>query len=350
MGTFMCKNILRFVIFFLPLIGLVLFFNYRVDPAGLLEPSGKYAAELMLAGNNAAPVSGNLNEREKMDYLLQNMDAVEYAVLGPSLSITVDKEMAHDFSFANLSISGMKLIEFLRAVAIMDQRGILPEKMLVCFDMSWFTTRVDVEHFSELLASDEVRVTDSSSARDILNHWERLLSLTYFQDSISSFLENGMPPAEKVFVPPADYTGAYWQADGTRIYAQDYQNTTADTAKQIAQEYTFSEEYDGEIDEHNIILLEESLSYLQQQGVAIKIMQVPYHPILWERVQQMEDEREKVMRFEEEVLMLAECLSIPVVGSQCYQNLPGCSEEDFWDARHMRRESIRELFDLRIGE
>ena len=345
----MYKNILRLTAFFFPLLCLLLFFNYRVDPAGFFDSSGKQIAELMLNGSNAAPVSGNCNERQKLDYLLQNMDAVEYTVLGPSLSITVDKEMAGEPSFANLSISGMALNEFLRAVAIMSQRDILPQKMLICFDMAWFTAQLGGESFSELLVTDGLRVSDNSTASGVMNHWKELLSLTYFQDSISSFWKNEAS-AQKVFVPSESYTGPYWQTDGTYVYAQDYQNVTVNDAKQKAQDYIFSETYDRAIDEHNIAILEECLSYLQQQGVMIKIMQVPYHPVLWEQVQQMEEESEKVLRYEEEVLSLAKRRSITVVGSQCYQNLPGCSEEDFWDARHMRCESIRDLFDLHIGE
>lgn len=344
----MRKNFFRLGIFFFPLLCLVMIFNYRMDPAELFHSSGAQAARLMLTGKSVASASGNFNEREKMDYLIKNMDAVEYVVMGPSLSITIDKDMARTESFANLSISSMRLEELLRAVAIMKQYDVLPKKMLICFDMSWFTLPVETEHFSELLDMDQLNVFYGSSTSGIFNHWKELFSLTYFQDSISYCLQNGIPEAGKVFVPPADYTGAYWKADGTHVYAEAARSQTVEGAKQRASEYSFPEACEHPLNEHNVVLLEECLSYLQQQGVAIKIMQVPYHPVLWERVQQVDDEREKVRQFDADVRSLAERLGIPVVGGQFYETLPGCSEEDFLDGRHMRAESIRTLFDLRI--
>ena len=84
-------------------------------------------------------------------------------------------------------------------------------------------------------------------------------------------------------------------------------------------------------------------AYAKERGVNIVILLSPYHPLTYDYVTEHADEFKGFLQTEPAVRKLASKHDIKVFGSYNPHNIPGVTEEDFYDGLHPSSDCLRKI-------
>lgn len=367
------KKWVQAVIFLAPVVLLVVGLNYVVDPGNLFRNASEQLAELELQGNSGYVVSGNLEERDVAEYLIQGMDeAAEIIAVGPSLVRWVNSDMVKSDSYYNLGVSSGSGYDILAIIGELIRYDRLPEKMLFCVDSLFFDKPIMEAHpefWQE--RKDDIRYCLDTIGADIpepiepsLSDWtnniveyRQLLSITYFQSSVEYISLNGINMPQMVGKVYEGYEGAYYLKDNARVSSLAVQNVSAEEVSADITEYINDHSKNsnrstldnavtpGEhVNEEMKDIFEALIGYLQNQGIEIKFFFHPFPQQIWDYMEETQNypivtETEAVAR------EVAAKYNIEIIGSYNPYDV-GCSVEDFQDYRHLKQEALVKYFDF----
>lgn len=349
----------------IPLICLLVITNIYEDPANVFHNESKEIAESIVDGNAAYSATGNGNEREVKKNLIMVMpDEVDCIAVGPSLVMCVNKDIVGTDSFINLGVSGGDIYDFLAQFGLMDIYGKNTKRVIICVDSYSFDESIYAaesasnaalmpytQYMLQILNGEEPSPVDSDNSNNIKTKVEQAFSISYFQASWEQVIRNGTYAMndKRWGVVTEDFDGSkpYYGVDGSWTYAASYQANDINYVLEQCAEYDIESQfaYDRHISEYSKDIFEKLIVYLIDQGIEVELFLCPLAPSLWDRVE-AEEAHYAIL---DEITVFAKEMSnkydLKITGTYNPYEL-GIKDEDFYDARHVKRELMGEFFDF----
>lgn len=357
----MKKQWIKLCIFIMPMLLILVITNFCVDSANLFHDVSKGVSESILDGERVYITSGNLDERDVKANLIINMpESVDCVAVGPSLVMGINQEITGNDSFYNLGVSRAGYYDILAQFGLMKVYNKKVDRVIFCVDSVFFDPQIDqndrrfealqeyAQYMEYILNSEEATIPEKNGT-GILDNWTQLFSLTYFQTSMSIVKANGVGcfVEDRYGICEEDYPGAYYMSDASWIYPIEYQQLTVDFVESDAEQR--GENFAGVItpnaymDEKRIEMFVKLVEYLKGKGIEVEFYLCPFSPSLWERVDWTQ--YPIIAELESFIRTYAEENKIKVTGAYNPYEL-GMTDEDFLDARHVRREALEKYFDF----
>lgn len=371
------KTFLRILCFALPILVLLTGLNAVVDPASIFHESvPEQMANSILAGNDTYVSSGNMDERATVAYRILNAKhRSKITAVGPSLIMCLSSDMVGSSSFTNYGESSANFYDTMTVIELLNEKDLLPEYMILCVDTMMF----DREHFAydqrwvqrasyaaammDRLKIDDTELrkvapvgstgktdADSGFTADKL---QQLFSFSYFQQSLKLLVKNGFV-TKRIGIANPEYDGAFWHADGQHEYSEEYRNRTVEQAAASATAYVNKDmnksiTKNASLDRTCIDGFEKLIPYLNRNGTEVILFLTPFPPIVWEAINEDPQSWSIVLELQDYINDYAQRTHIRIIGSydpyEC-----GVDESDYYDNRHLRKESLAEHFDFRIAD
>jgi hypothetical protein len=363
----------RILLIFSPLIIVVMFTNYFVDPGGLFKVSREEGiAKIFAKGLNVANAS-NYDERLlQKHYIAADKNPKRIIVLGSSRAMQIDMGNLGSNVFFNHSVSGATIEDFFSICEMYEKRNKLPDTLILSLDpwllnknndqVRWQSLRKDALAFMNRMGEGEKRVDEffywyDCLIYDIERKWN-LFSLSYFQIAIR-YLVRHMPELIETWKMKKDYYATKLDnfdpknrldasiriSNGTIARGEkDISQMRGDVKAYASQNpvYSLGEFY--ELDKTNQRNFEQFIEYLQKKNTMIIFFLPPYHPFVYAYLINS-TQYQIIGQVETYFRTIGTKKHITVIGS--YD--PGwCSltEEDFYDGMHITREAMAKLSEL----
>lgn len=368
---------------FVPIIGLLIGVNYFVDPANLYKHIEKGIADILLSGKNAANV-GDRDERLVVKYYAQQVkDAPDVLVLGSSRTLEIDSKMLAGSRIYNASVSGATVRDDMAIYGMFRSRGLLPDEIILGLDPwllnarngqpRWTSVREYYEYTSTLSEQavkakqdgvsrtgpgweEQPRLTvraDPRKAELTREKYLNLLSPTYFQAGIKKLWKNYSSPGRDESAPVeatksmiADQ--AILRSDGSLSYPRAYRERDEATVSREARSYANAEPIYSlgafkELDPQAISDLEGFLDLLEMDGVNVRLVLIPYHPVVYKKLGNKYSSKYRLVPETEKYFRsLAVERGLPIIGS-FNPAVGGYTSSDFYDGMHLKREQVTRM-------
>lgn len=353
------------LLWFLPLLLLLIFTNYFVDPAGIYKSDSQYMAASLLEGNNVYFHAGNGDERGIKRYLISEMPGfVDCVTVGPSLVFGVRADAVQAESFYNLAVSGADFYDILAQFGLMELYGKRCGRVVFCVDSYFFdealystftrneTLKPYAEYMIGILNGEHMRAPEDNAYARLKAKASQLFSISYFQSALKWIGSSGVKEVletitaeENWGIAEADYEGGYYMTDGSLVYPREVQNNSAEYVQEDARNYDIETQFskNGHISAYSQEMFEKLISYLSDRDVEVDLYLCPLAPSLWNRVDN--EEYFILKELEQYANDVAERYGLKITGSYNPYNL-NMTDADFYDSRHVRHELLATYFDF----
>lgn len=318
--------------------------NYFVDPAGVYHPEieCKKIINGLSQGKNVANKGFNIDERFYKRMLVEELYSnknMDYVVLGPSRVFLIDTMTLHTCSVLNLGVSAAQVNDFISLYQICKDNGVKMKNIIIGCDATMFNItdtrwQTNERYYNEFLGNGQHL---SFRFDKIAN----LVSPSYFQDAIKTAVKDVLFRQDEI-IYTEDYVGEYGVShlDGSISYSSEYRNRSVAEVDREAGTWMHSTfNGSGSVDKKCVDEFELLIHTLKSEGVNIYFFYCPYHPIFYRRIKDNAAIKNGKAVFDR----IAKDNFCDVWGSFNPYEV-GCSNEDFYDAAHMRKESIDKLF------
>ncbi len=302
---------------FAALLAAVPVINYFGDASGLyISPrdssSPTAIAEALLEGSNLEGV-GNYNERLVRRIVVNSMDRREVVVLGSSRAamISADALGLDPEDMFNCGVAGGSLKDIIGFYGVLWQQQKLPDRVVIILDpwmlndnydltetrwkqavgdgyYNYLTGRMGLEADSSLLEIHPLADTDPSNDITGLGDLspqllQNLFSVTYFQSSLQLLSKQGFG---RSWTETDQQYGELelLRSDGSFCYPLSYRDTTYQQKLSYASQSIGNiiglEDYQN-LDSENLLLLEQFLESVKQDGVEVQLVLFPISNLLY---------------------------------------------------------------------
>lgn len=348
------------LVLLVPLLVAVVAVNYFVDQTGLFR-GDKYELELaqiLLAGD---PVSNfdQMDERQVLKLYIKNMAAADDTmVIGSSRGLQIDAAVAGATgSFYNLGMSGEDFYDIVGTISLLSEYDRLPKNLIMVLD-PWilntsegsYSKRSDPNAANEFL-TNTLGFSEPYTAEEKGKYSEALVDLDYFQKNVAYYFADHSDEER-----PARVTGDVCAQetptklpDGTLLYEESFRNwdqdkTDYDALTRANMPFSFGCDNYFQLNTTRCAEFEALIDFLQQRGVSLTFVLSPFHPTLYASAVAAKDTGTVgIMLSEEYFGKLAAAKGIPLYGSYDPAKA-NCTNADFYDGIHVRRERIRNYF------
>ena len=361
----MFKHITYKLLFFLPIILLTLFINYFVDPYSVFENSiEKDIAQHIIMGGSVYP--DIYNDRMVQKYLIFNKpNTHELIVLGSSRTMTLNKDIFPEFSFFNHSVVMSTLGDILAIYEMLIETDKEPNIVIIGVD-PWFFNRTNqhdrfgsigsyycnfinrLKESNRYVIQSDYHLCIINPIIHILKTISRLLSLEYFQLSITTLIESNNRKKEFKVSQNGDHNIALpiKLPDGSVFQGFELEKRTIFEVNNNVTTWIYSNIDELKnfhtIDQKRWDIFTSSILFLKNRGIKVVIVLPPYHPIAYNFFK--DNINYKIITdVENNVKTWSKDNNIPVIWS--YDPiLCGYDDSDFYDATHLRRKSVERNF------
>lgn len=353
------------LLWFLPLLFVVILTNYIVDPAGIYKNDSQFMAASLLEGNNVYFHAGNGDERGIKRYLISEMpDFVDCVTVGPSLVFGIRADSVQADSFYNLAVSGADFYDILAQFGLMELYGKHCGRVVFCVDSYFFdetlystftrneTLKPYAEYMIGILNGENSAAPEDSAFARLKAKVTQLFSISYFQSALKWVSSSGWKEVVETImsdenwgIAGEDYEGGYYMTDGSLVYPKEVQNNSAEYVEEDARNYDIETQFskNGHISSYSQEMFEKLIRYLTKQGVEVDLYLCPLAPSLWNRV----DNEDYFILNELEAYAneVAQRYDLKITGSYNPYKLH-MTDADFYDSRHVRHELLGTYFDF----
>lgn len=365
-------------LFILPLLCMVAAVNWYVDSYAYLRVTYDQIGEQM------AVHSMNVEGLEESDFndrnlllacLKQQKEAKEVIVAGSSRVMNFDHRMFGTESFYNTGLSESTFKDLLAVVGILEQNGLMPEKMIIGADAFLFNMSHNNDRWMELeqyavymeeqlediagparggaasaaavkqTGAGAEAATEAISQINTGRDHAKWLSLDYFRYNVA------LLPERKRFM--VSYTQD-WETerylkhyDGSISYQRslrevDVKDVEDFTRQSIEEQVVYRMTDFHEIDERSMELFAALITYLQERGVEVILYLPPYSPMLYGYIESA-DQYQITFQVEERIRQIAADKNVALHGSY---DPSGCNLEmtDLYDMYHVKTEKMMDTF------
>lgn len=343
----------------LPLICVILI-NLIGDSANLFHyETADKIADSILEGKSTY-ILGNPNGRLIKKALIEKMpDEVDTIVIGPSISMCINKEVAGTDSFYNLSVESGNYYDIFALFGLLELNNKKYNRVILCTDFDFFNKGKITTNMTEMFSSyydymfskihGEMPVFAEGMFEKNLSNlsrasWKQLISIQYFQPSFKILPQLIKDKGKRVGTVTDENAleHFYFKSDASWVYEGQYIARTEEFVKNDSRTYFWDplcapEEHLSEEVKQNFSLL---MDFLNKKNVNVDIYISPLAPSLYDQFDF--DSRPLLREGEDFINSYAQNHNIRVIGSYSPYKY-GLKDADFYDARHLRRESFKNI-------
>ena len=357
----MDKVLKKIIYLIMPVLLIVSFVNYIIDPANIYHNELiENMAEKLLEGNIIRSI-GDEDEGVRHELVVSELKrAPETLIVGSSHVIYIPFEYK---DYYNVGESGAKLGDIYAMIGLFDYYNLMPQKIVIGIDQWIF--KEDAYSLRNIsltnYANYEIDKVLIPSARNEINYIKNnpvvkkiseLISFSYFQSSLKNFrniddkvdatviIEENVEISEFVKVMP----------NGSRILGTNTKNTTEEIIEESEWQVTSNKPVSWLIDtgylnkvEDNIIQFEALVDTLLERGITVELYLPTWNPIIYDYCVKNK-EVSGGLEVEKYIRSMADKRGILVRGSY-NPKVTGMTVEAFWDWQHMKPEKMLESFD-----
>lgn len=352
------RLLLKGLLLVVPLALLLVQVNYAVDGSAILR-GDKYELEIATAwleGKAVGNFDNTINERSVMRLYVENLDAgLGTLVLGSSRAMQITAAIAgEEGAFFNSGMTGADRKDVFSTFYLFDRADKLPRNLIIAAD-PWLLFDSDAtlnfrsddnlyrEFLRERLGYEVEYVEEDDSVRR-----EALVSFAYFQENIVYHFTDHSSDVMPDILPDQllDYDYDIRTSDGTQYYSAEFRNreqgdididALALTGVDFPLLYGFTE-----VSAELARQFEDFLAYAESRGVQVTLVFTPFHPTYWDKL--VADANYSAVSAAEQTFRdIAARTGADVYGAYNPAEA-NCTNEDFYDGLHIRRESIGNYF------
>lgn len=355
---------LPLIIILFPFLVLLPLVNIITDPAGVFMDDSEEIAEAILSGEKPYVLSGNANERRMRQFMLRNLENADCFAVGSSVVMCVDQDMTGNALYYNLGESSADFYDILAEFAFMDIYGKMPSEIIFSVDTLFFDEenyekddnnkeyRPFSNYMIDKIEGKEPSIPEVDNYASLKIKMNRMFSVTYFQDAMFYIKNKGWDVMiDRIkghrwgLVGEGDYEGEYYVPDGSIVYPKSVRDNTSEDVRKDCEKYGITPfSRDSELSEKSLRVFEELISYLVMHGVNVKLFLCPVAPSLWKRINN-ESEYPMLFRLESFTRDIAAKKGLTVIGSYNPDAFE-LKNSDFYDARHIRPETLKRCFEF----
>lgn len=341
----------KFVIYvaslLIPVFSGIALVNYKIDPSHIY--SNKYVDKVVEGARLGLNVTnvGDMDERsykEKFASVYQGR-SFDYLVLGSSRAMTISEDAFDGSTVLNLGVSGCKIEDLMAFYEICKEYNVQYFNVIIGADPTLFndydegTRWKAIEHYYYRFIGTEKRKVS-------FEFWEKIkkiLDVSYARMAIKSlpkllFGNNDIDDLEYVETYMND--GATKRTDGSIYYAKAYRESPQESKDNLAMTWTHdSFKNFNSASEEKEVMFETLIDTFTNNRVQVILFRSPYHPLFYQRVRSMNGFQESMEYIDE----LGESKKVETVGYFNPENM-GLKNTDFYDAAHLRKEVVDEIF------
>jgi hypothetical protein len=265
--------------------------NYLVDPANIFTSKQYVAgiASILSLGHNVDNIS-NYNERLLQEQrILKLTQTPDIIVLGSSRVMEIGNDFFPGKAVLNCGVSHANIHDLVALVGLLDSLHQLPGEIFINMDPNligvdgtteWQSLQLYHDYFIRKYLHGDKRANDQYGSNEA-HKLSSLVSFPYFKKSVD-FLFTGS--TKKYYDIGTDRPRKYGRfSDGTICYPYSY--THPDTAK-IASDAWLNGLKEGisKPDSARLFLLTTMIDFLQQKGIRLHFIMLPFHPDFYRAV------------------------------------------------------------------
>lgn len=336
----------KLLLIILPTGGLVISFNYLIDPANVFSPAEYVAgiAKILSKGHNADNVS-NYDERLLQEQMIKRLlRTPDVVVLGSSRIMEAGSDFFPGRQVLNCGVSHANIFDVIAVTGILDSLQRLPAEVYINADIGLISKKgtaewQSLEKYYDRFAGKYVKGKINPGEASL--RWKKLYSLVsfeYFRESFSFGVKGGSKQYTDAGIRrPANY-GRY--SDGTVAYPKSYMQP--DTVKIAGDAYTTGKQEGLSLpDSNKIMLLNKLLDFYEARKIKVHLVLLPYHPGYYAGVN---SRQEHVFDWYESFYrQLAADRHTSINGgfnALTQQVLPG----EFYDMYHCSKDAVKRVF------
>jgi len=356
-------DILKFIkkiMFLLPILFVIIGFNYFVDPANIFRGEKYYEKIVgyLLEGKNVGNMT-NYDERLlQREYIKGLSERREIAVLGSSRSLQIASSAFPGHSFLNNSVSGATIEDNMAIYWMYRKKDFIPSVVVIGLD-PWLLNKYNYQGRYRSIVREYQEITKyiigQNDGSKVSHYYQtkyfELISLSYFQSSfwhlVKSLREGKKershfyPTSKNVSIEQMKLT------DGTISYDINYRNVSPSEARLSAVQYAkkdpvYSLGNFTRLDPNLTEKFDKFIDLLNKDKVKVVFFLPPYHPAAY-NILAKSDKYKIIKEAQKYFEKYAKDKKIKLIGSynpnDCY-----LGELDFYDGMHIKRESINRLF------
>lgn len=379
-------DLLRLLLYSLPVLFVISCVNFMVDPVNLYKHRSfeDEVLDTLRQGKNVAGTL-SLSQLDERILLKRYVPVLGFTpdilVLGNSRSYVIHKKLFPEHKFFNASIGSSAFGTMFAAYYLFVENKKVPRHIIFCIETDYFSldplpNRDQLwREFIRMMELIKVDFTYEERLNLLIMQLKRkadiyfeLFSPAYFQDSINfikiknqweneqlivkeakfyneNLLSDNIPKIG--FVPTIDeeaYGGVLF-TDFSKEFQAYYRNQTR---KQKSAQVIDGLQDTQRLQQYPIIrsdsqlYFEKFIQYLIANNIKVYFYLMPLHPFAYEYENRLFQGRSAPVITEEYIRDYASRFNIPVIGSMDPSKL-GLTEDDFFDHRHIFRQSISKL-------
>lgn len=351
-------KLVKKLLLFLPLFGVVILCNKVIDPANLFRGENYYReiAGILLRGKNVANLT-DYNERLLQKYYIAGLPAKkDVVVLGSSRPMLIDGSLFPGQSLFNSSVSGATLEDDIAIYWLYRKKGLFPSTVVIGLD-PWLLNKANGQTRYKSIQKDYDEAlaymtgTINFSWRQFFpEKYLQLISPSYFQSAVwlvGEYLQKKQP---NQFYATDDNAGVDMikHADGSISYEQTYREISPEQAHASARQYISSDPVFGlnnfdQLDPDLAKKFDEFINLLSADHVTVLFYFPPYHPLVYDFLASSDKYKiiVEVQHYFENYARGKE--NIRVVGSYNPADY-SLGETDFYGGMHVKPHALKVLF------
>lgn len=341
------------VLFFAPLLLVMVGFNYAVDPADVFRP-GEYepaAARLLLQGSNVDGYMARDDRLVEKFYIDGMAQSHQIGVMGSSRMMQFNADQFPGRRFFNYSVFGSTIQDFVATYTMLRRRGLAPSSLILGIDPWTFSARAnDGRWHSVWLEYAEGARLLGLSGRELRRPFpvaqiSELFSLRYFQESFFTWASS--PTGRRRVVPVAtserDGPRTIKRVDGSLSYDAEFRLRAPEAVRAgavaLVKTSPYMEESFARPDDTMKVIFERLLSLLERDGVIVALWRTPLHPVVYGALEANETKRRGMAELNDYCSRVAAARRMSFVGSFD----PGdysLGDADFYDGLHPKEHVV----------
>lgn len=353
------KQFLLKLLKLLPILLIIMFVNYRMDPAKVfVKDYEKKAVELLLEGRNVAGMT-DYNERLFQKIFIESEKIPpETVILGSSRVMEMTSGTVGYKNCRNYGMSGAGIYDYYGILGLLYQNEKMPERIIIGVDPWLFNRKSGEERYKAL--NKEIAIFEKlvgiETKQDIiyesLKRKLQIISIPYFQasvgklkrdptclfrDSYDFYATTNSNAKEMIRFPDGSIDESI---EDREILEKD----SILRAKQYISGNVYQIENYEELDHDLRRRFEKMVSYLQKEKIEVILYLPPYHPIVFEYLKDNQNYQE-VMNAWEYFINYASREQLKIYGSYD-PKLLGCKNHYFIDGMHLKRKYMDKAWRL----
>lgn len=340
----MRKLVIYVLAVLVPVFGGMALVNYAVDPGHIY--SMRYIDDVVEGarrGLNVTNVS-NLDERvykKKLTELYRGRE-FDYLVIGSSRVMTISEDCMGGSSLLNLGVSGSKLEDMVALYQICVESGVRYKKIIVGTDPTLFNANDQSSRWKSIggyyyaFIGEEKVDTDAQFRKTLVRN---LFDPEYFKSALAALPATLAGEGEMEYVSTVFNEGGTRRPDGSLTYATSYcdrPQSEVDFNAVTCNHFSFHVFNAFSLERKELFV--RFVEALQDTGAEVIFWCCPYHPLFYERVMEMNGVPPSIAFIQDFV----QDSGLKLIGSFDPDRL-GLSNEDFYDAFHLRKERVDDL-------